>query len=213
MPYEFEDVAKEVSQGAKDVKKQLDEIVESAEDADKAYAKLTKTQQAAIRITEKFDKAMKSANKGIILFGHTGMSAVRGIKAIDTTSRSAASSLAAIGAGASAASAGLKTLSGQTGSMSSDVIAAERSIAGLVKGVGGLASKLDDLPKTKVPVSVVIGSLKPLDDLEVRLVKIAKPVQVKISVPTSAMKAPTALPASVKDAHGLASDVDRKSVV
>ena len=45
MPYEFEDLSKDVAKGAEDVKKGLDGIAQAAEKADEASAKLSDTQR------------------------------------------------------------------------------------------------------------------------------------------------------------------------
>ena len=54
MPREFENLSKEVSEGAQDVEKSLDGIVKSAEKADVAYGKLSDTQKSSLQISQKF---------------------------------------------------------------------------------------------------------------------------------------------------------------
>ena len=144
MPYEFEDLSKQVSQGAADVKSSLDGLVGAAEHADQALAKLTDTQKTALQISEKFSKALDSSVKALTLFGHSGVSASRGLKTVDAVSKSAAVSLGAFGAGAASAMANLKALSAEAVGFSTNIGSSERSVA-------GLAAKLKDIANKEMP--------------------------------------------------------------
>ena len=144
MPYEFDDLSKQVSQGAEDVKKGLDGIVDAAKNADDAYAKLTETQKTALQISEKFEKALGASAKSLTLFGHSGMSASRGLKTIDTVSKNAASSLSLVGTGAASALASLRALSTESIGFSTNISNGEKSLAGLVQ-------QLKEMPSTALP--------------------------------------------------------------
>ena len=144
MPYEFEDLSKQVSQGASDVKNSLDNLVGAAGRADQALGKLTETQKTALQISEKFEKALNSSVSSLKIIGHSGITASRGLKTVDQISKSAAVSLNMFGAGASSAAVNLKALSAEAVSFSTNIGSSEKSIAGLAK-------KLQDISKKEMP--------------------------------------------------------------
>lgn len=145
MPWQFEDVANEVSQGAEHVKKSLNNIVEAADRADKSHKRLSKTQESAIKISKKFEKATVSSSKALSLFGRSSSTAVKGLKAVGIVSKSTAASLASIGAGAVAAASGFKAITSESEAFSSGISGAETSISGLAAAVKGLGPELKDL--------------------------------------------------------------------
>ena len=180
MPWEFDDLSKEVANGADDVKKRLEGLIETAEGVDKAFAKMTERQEAALNVTEKFEKATASSSKALSLFGHSGVSATRGLKAVDVVAKSAATSLGSLGVGSRDAAAGFKALSSEATIFSSDMSNAERNIAGLVSSIGGLESKLKGISASSVPINIVIGGLKEFDDFEQRVQELAKGVSIDL---------------------------------
>lgn len=161
MPYEFEDLSKDVAKGTEDVKKGLDSITRAAENADKASAKLSNTQRSALEISDKFAASLEKSAKSMSMVGRAGKSASKAIGIADGSLRSAASSMMSVGAGAKIAAAGFRNVSAAAGLFAQ----AEKDVAGVVKEVEGLGAKLKEIKSQDVSLNVNLGGAEELEDL------------------------------------------------
>ena len=82
MPYEFKDLSKQVSKGAKLVDKELLKMVVNTVKVDKAQKKLTKTQKSALQISDKYRKSLKLLNKEFVVLKKTSLAASKGLTAL-----------------------------------------------------------------------------------------------------------------------------------
>ena len=170
MPYEFEDLSKDVAKGAEDVKKGLDGIAQAAEKADEASAKLSDTQRSALQISDKFAASLEKSTKGMSVLGKAGRSASKAVGLADVSLRSAASSMFSIGAGAKVAASGFKNVS----SAASSFAQAERDVAGIVREVEGLGEKLKEIKSQDISLKLNLEGTKEIDDLISKTEKLRK---------------------------------------
>ena len=132
MPREFENLSKEVSEGAQDVEESLGGIVKAAEKADAAHGKLSDTQKSSIQISNKFSNAISNLNKRLGSVAKTGVAAAGGIGAVSYASKGLVVDMNDLGRVSDTASRGLKSVASATSDMGDAGVGAVKSTAGLV---------------------------------------------------------------------------------
>lgn len=154
MPYEFEDLSKELSKGSVEVEKNLEKIAKAADKADKAYLKMTKTQKASLEISKKFDKALQKNTKNLFMVGKFAGVAAKDFRSMALASVKVIGSIADLSAESGSAAAGFRNMADSSGTLVSQLSDTDKAVLGLAKDVEKLGDGLSEIGSKKVSVEV-----------------------------------------------------------
>ena len=173
MPYEFEDLSKQVADNTADVKKGLDSVVVAAEKVDKQFQKLTKTQKESLKISDKFNKALEKTRKGVLAVGKAEEKFLKGLKSVNTATRSVTTGLGGMVSGIAATSSVLKNASSNTIAFGTGLIVVEKSLGNMTKASTEVSKNVkkgfggdipDNMGKSKRATKELKESFDDLDD-------------------------------------------------